>query len=1034
MPNLPPVIVLAFANNHFIEEQKLISLRREFTKTKEVLSKAEKFGLCEVVAHPFATLQELIKTFQDMETRDRIAILHFSGHAEHYKMILEADDGSPHAVNGKGFHHFLRHAKGLKLVFLNACSTETQARELQQEYTVPLVIGTTGRVKDDIACDIAIAFYEGLIQGLGFEDAWNDAEQNILERHSAEVHFRGILKEDAVDDRKPWELYVRKGSEAIKKDSLPGLADQPLFGLPLPEAYYHHLPYNPFHSINRFEEDDAPVFFGRGRDIRELYRLVEGNCPILLFHGQSGVGKSSLLSAGLLPRIKDKWCVELIRRSPDSGLKGTMGLALARYGQHCELPLREQWLAVEAQQQKPLLLILDQAEEAFTKTCAAGPAQEWTELLTELKQLFDDPAVEKPKGKIILSFRKDYLPEIELRIAEFKLPRKKLLLDKLTREGILESIEGLTKHPDTQREYCLQIEPGLPALIADDLLDDAQSALSPVLQILLTRLWDEGRNRHFTRERYLEIKKSGIHLSAFFKQELTALSDKRKFAPAVAHGLVLNLLSDHTTPMGTANAWRETDLLQRYPHQKEILPDLLKALAEHYLLSPYRNERGEPCYSLCHDTLAPVVLQEYRESELPGQRAQRILESKQQDIAQGNTYFKDADDIAALEAGRPFMRAWTTQEEAALERGKEDLSAQRAREAAMKESIFDFVRARIEEAILNLDYDFAFQETRKALGLHYGQPQLARLLEEIAFVFQASGPPERARDALQVLTGLRLPQYAPLAAAMPDIASRPGFRPLLDVLQQIPDSVAALVKARYFPEMISVEGGSFVMGSEEEGNTRQVTLDGFWIQKTPVTYCQYFRFKQEGGLQVRRPGWGRLGDDPVVYVSWYDAIRYCNWLSAQDGLTPVYTINGNDVEANWNAHGYRLPTEAEWEYAARGGKEQRPFAYSGSDDLDEVGWYEANSENRTQAVGFKQPNSLGLYDMSGNVWEWCWDLYGDYAPEAQTNPTGPSAGGRRVLRGGCWYYNSRFCRVSSRISTTPSFEFNDFGFRVARQF
>jgi formylglycine-generating enzyme required for sulfatase activity len=194
-----------------------------------------------------------------------------------------------------------------------------------------------------------------------------------------------------------------------------------------------------------------------------------------------------------------------------------------------------------------------------------------------------------------------------------------------------------------------------------------------------------------------------------------------------------------------------------------------------------------------------------------------------------------------------------------------------------------------------------------------------------------------------------------------------------------------------------------------------------------------------------------MGDNlPVEKVSWYDALVYCNKRSVKEGLTPVYSISGStdpskwagvptssnpawdSVICNWEANGYRLPTEAEWEYAARGGKQSKGYKYSGSNDLKQVGWYYSNAGNQTQNVGSKAANELGIHDMSGNVGEWCWDRYDGYPDASQTNPTGASSGSSRVLRGGSWHNLGYYCRVANRNFDDPVNSSISFGVRVAR--
>jgi formylglycine-generating enzyme required for sulfatase activity len=237
-----------------------------------------------------------------------------------------------------------------------------------------------------------------------------------------------------------------------------------------------------------------------------------------------------------------------------------------------------------------------------------------------------------------------------------------------------------------------------------------------------------------------------------------------------------------------------------------------------------------------------------------------------------------------------------------------------------------------------------------------------------------------------------------------------------------------------YPEMISVVGGTFPMGStsgnSDEQPVHSVTVSGFLISKYEITQKKYQQ------VVSSNPSSFTSGTDapsrPVEQVSWYDAVAFCNSLSDLAGLVRVYTSNGTDVTADFSKNGYRLPAEAEWEYAARGGNQSKGYTYSGSNDVNAVAWYGSNSGSTTHPVGTKAGNELGIFDMSGNVWEWCWDWYGSYSSSAQMDPTGPSSGSYRVLRGGSWYNYDYGVRCADRNYYSSGARGN-FGFRVARR-
>ncbi len=239
-------------------------------------------------------------------------------------------------------------------------------------------------------------------------------------------------------------------------------------------------------------------------------------------------------------------------------------------------------------------------------------------------------------------------------------------------------------------------------------------------------------------------------------------------------------------------------------------------------------------------------------------------------------------------------------------------------------------------------------------------------------------------------------------------------------------------------EMVLVTGGSFTMGcgtgqsgcSGDESPTHTVTLSSFYMGKYEVTQQQYLT------VMGSNPSYftGDLSR-PAEQMTWYNAVDFCNKLSTLEGYTPYYNINGTTITINSGANGYRLPTEAEWEYAARGGTHYTDYyTYSGSSTIDGVAWYTTNSGSTTHAVGTKTANQLGIYDLTGNVWEWCYDWYGSYSSGSQTNPTGATSGSYRVGRGGSWNLSSTYCRIASRGYINPTGSSYVIGFRLVRTF
>jgi tRNA A37 threonylcarbamoyladenosine biosynthesis protein TsaE len=627
-----PVILLAFANDkQNTGAGYLRGLTLERNAIRDALMKAEENGLCQVIVEPDVTVDRLFDIFQHSAYRDRIAIFHYGGHADSYSLLLESASGGKATAHSEGLVSFLAKQKSLKLVFLNGCSSQKQSEDLI-EAGVPAVIGTSQSINDTIATGLSTRFYKGLASGMTVERAWTEAiDQTKTENNTSNTSsllVEGILGEPGVEQL-PWKMYTGEGGAFSKAWNLPEAANQPLFGLELPNAYYRKLPLSPYPGLRSFSREEAAIFFGRGSDIRKLYTQLGHAQPVILLSGKKGVGKTSLLAAGLVPRLEeafvvsyqalenkrltdvlsdalDQICIEngLAKPAPadkshldtqiaelqksvaiNSGVaKEILELELNRLislaGKE-RLSFHAQWMSIEEHTGKPLVLILDELPDNH---------EEWKTWLQIMTSIFESKS--SPRGKLILSVDEEmHIPFRDL-LRSTGCAYAEVFLQPLTWDELLEAIIGITRTPITRDHYRLQVDntsaSNLPVTLAGDLTDGDTTLVAPYLQIILSSLWDKAIKENpqspaFTMHSYQQGMMSGDIMERFYNQQVAQL--KAWSEAPVQSGLALDLLYRHTSALGKSNTLEAATKQQTYTDRLNIVNSLLRRCKELFLLT-----------------------------------------------------------------------------------------------------------------------------------------------------------------------------------------------------------------------------------------------------------------------------------------------------------------------------------------------------------------------------------------------------------------------------------------------------------------
>lgn len=664
----------------------------------------------------------------------------------------------------------------------------------------------------------------------------------------------------------------------------------------LPGLTRRPLPATPFRFLDRFTDKDAEIFFGRNADIRSLYdRLTRDEAePIVLLYGQSGVGKSSFLDAGVRPRLERTHEVRYVSRDPGATLLDTVQRALSGEPDLTKTApeqFAEVWTRAEQKAGRPVIVILDEIDRAFSRPRAGN--EEVAQFFRAVEAL-GRAGDHRPAGRLVLSFRKDWLPEVQQQLDSRRQSYSKVFLNSLDRAAIVDVVKGLTTTRRLREQYGLEMDPGLPGLIADDLLEDRSSAIAPTLQILLGKLWQEACDQdqsapRFTEAQYQALRSKGLLLGDFLLQQLQKI---RQREPAlVDSGFALDVLAYHTTPRRGAEQRSRTELETTYASRAKDLRKLIELCLETYLLvDPGGDSSGQHgATRLAHDSLAPLVRATYDASLSPGQRARRVVEGRTPQAGDRERGLLDAADLRMVQRGLTGMRDLLPAEREWLRASDGRLRLRRLAVRAAVVSLVASLGWGVYELSLKMDREAQIRQPLLELGWSYAHASNPHP-REIAASLAADAELDAVNEQLR---------RDRAASGTDDVPAGGDSRAGETALQYKPEGVdAATVIADLRKSFSVVDSGEHLTSASPAGNggimhavqygegVARIAVQkvAYTLVRAGVTVCDISSFDNP----IRQAGIIRVGVcAPEDMASPWDVARIRNFAST-DVIDPLF--------------------------------------------------------------------------------------------------------------------------------------------------